>query len=100
MEIYLLICRVVWCIKRCISFYRSGHLAVLEWARAHGCPWDEERTVSAAAGGGHAAVLAWAWESGASWPMMGGEVISIPPTPDPVFIWRTTTEYLNICRGA
>ena len=30
----------------------NGHLDVLQWARANGCPW-KEGTCSAAAGGGH-----------------------------------------------
>ena len=36
----------------------SGHLAVLQWARANGAPWDEH-TCTQAAGGGHLAVLQW-----------------------------------------
>ena len=36
----------------------GGHLAVLQWARAQGCPWTS--TCSSAAGGGHLAVLQWA----------------------------------------
>ena len=34
----------------------GGHLAVLQWARAQGCPWDE-KTCSSAAENGHLAVL-------------------------------------------
>ena len=34
----------------------NGHLAVLQWARAQGCPWDES-TCLWAAENGHLAVL-------------------------------------------
>jgi hypothetical protein len=37
----------------------GGHLDVLHWARAHGCPWDAD-TCQDAARGGHLAVLQWA----------------------------------------
>ena len=40
-----------------------GHLAVLEWARANGCPWDVF-TCAFAAEGGHLAVLQWARTNG------------------------------------
>ena len=40
-----------------------GHLEVLQWARARGCPWDE-RTCAAAAGNGHPEVLQWARAQG------------------------------------
>ena len=39
------------------------HLAILQWARQHGCPWDE-RTCSSAAYGGHLAVLQWLLQHG------------------------------------
>eukprot|EP00873_Tetraselmis_striata_P009726 jgi/Tetstr1/429990/TSEL_019851.t1 len=38
----------------------------LEWARGHGCPWDEG-TCSAAAEGGHLELLQWAREQGCPW---------------------------------
>jgi hypothetical protein len=41
----------------------GGHLHVLQWARAHHCPWDE-RTIGMAAQGGHLEVLQWAQEHG------------------------------------
>ena len=44
----------------------DGHLAVLQWARAHGCPWDE-RTCEYAAKNGHLAVLQWARAQGCPW---------------------------------
>tara|TARA_B110000977_G_scaffold6923_1_gene9628 strand:- start:25726 stop:26136 length:411 start_codon:yes stop_codon:yes gene_type:complete len=36
----------------------GGHLEVLQWARANGCPWDEQ-TCAGAAQGGHLEVLQW-----------------------------------------
>ena len=45
--------------KTCAEAAENGHLAVLLWARAQGCPWDEE-TCSYAAYGGQLAVLQWA----------------------------------------
>ena len=45
---------------------RGGHLEVLQWARQHGCPWNEG-TSQAAAMGGHLAVLQWAREHDCPW---------------------------------
>ena len=45
----------------------NGHLAVLQWARAQGCPWDEN-TCSCAAMDGHLAVLQWAQAQGCPCP--------------------------------
>jgi hypothetical protein len=42
---------------------RRGHLALLQWARGLGCPW-EKQTCEMAAAGGHLAVLRWALEQG------------------------------------
>ena len=39
----------------------NGHIEVLQWARAQGCPWDE-KTCSVAAINGHRAVLQWIWK--------------------------------------
>ena len=47
----------------CAEAAKNGHLAVLQWARAQGCPWDEE-TCSSAAMNGHLAVLQWARAQG------------------------------------
>ena len=41
----------------------GGHLEVLQWARANGCPWDE-RTCKRAAEGGHLKLLQWAISNG------------------------------------
>ena len=44
----------------------GGHLEVLQWARAHGCPWDHH-TCTAAARNGHLEVLQWARAQGCDW---------------------------------
>ncbi len=48
---------------RCLKAAGGGHLAVLQWAREHGCPWDED-TCRMAAAGGHIEMLQWARENG------------------------------------
>ncbi len=45
---------------------KYGHLEVLQWARANGCPWDE-KTCLGAAEGGHLEVLLWAHANGCPW---------------------------------
>ena len=52
-----------WDEQTCALAARNGHLAVLQWARAKGCPWDK-RTCSYAAESGHLAVLRWAQAQG------------------------------------
>ena len=47
---------------------RGGHLAVLQWAHANGCPWNASACAAAAAGG-HLAVLQWLRSSGCPWDM-------------------------------
>ena len=44
----------------------GGHLEMLLWARANGCPWDE-RSCMGAAEGGHLEVLQWARANGCPW---------------------------------
>ena len=44
----------------------NGHLACLQYAREHGCPWDI-RTCGSAALQGHLACLAYAHEHGCPW---------------------------------
>ena len=51
-------------IFRVPTFVRS--VALLRWARANGCPWDE-RTCAAVAAGGNLEVLKWARENGCPW---------------------------------
>ena len=41
----------------------NGHLEVLKWARAKGCPWDDN-TCAWAALNGHFEVLEWAEANG------------------------------------
>ena len=48
-----------WDEKTCAEAAMNGHLEVLQWARAKGCPWDET-TCNMAAMNGHLAVLQWA----------------------------------------
>jgi hypothetical protein len=43
----------------------NGHLAVLQWARSQGCPWNKQ-TNDAAEINGHRAVLEWIWDSWAN----------------------------------
>ena len=50
----------------CWAAARGGHLEVLQWARANGCPWDE-MTCSRAAEGGHLELLQWARANGCPW---------------------------------
>ena len=50
-------------VRVCEMAAGGGHLATLQWAREHGCEWDEG-TWAAAEGGGHLATLQWAREHG------------------------------------
>ena len=52
-----------WDERTCLFAAENGHLEVLQWARAHGCPWDE-RTCRCAAKNGHLDVLEWARANG------------------------------------
>jgi len=47
----------------CIIAADNGHLDVLKWARANGCPWDSFYC-SSAERNGHLDVLTWARENG------------------------------------
>ena len=55
-----------WDEKTCWRAAEGGHLEVLQWARTNGCPWNEG-TCSAAALGGHLEVLQWARANGCPW---------------------------------
>jgi hypothetical protein len=51
----------------CASAARGGHLKTLQWARLEkGCQWDD-RTCVQAARGGHLALLQWAHANGCPW---------------------------------
>ena len=50
----------------CAFAAEDGHLEILKWARANGCPWDEG-TCEYAAHGGHLEGLKWARENGCPW---------------------------------
>jgi hypothetical protein len=52
--------------RTCTAAARGGHLEMLKYARANGCPWDEG-TCAAAARGGHLEVLQWARANGCPW---------------------------------
>ena len=45
--------------KVCAHAAQGGHLEVLKWAKAYGCPWNESTCVNAAKNG-HLEVLKWA----------------------------------------
>jgi hypothetical protein len=81
------------CLRVCEAAAAGGHLAVLQWARQHGCTWDkevcssavgrrapgnaamgpparlpgDEEACSSKAGGSHLAVLQWARQNGCPW---------------------------------
>merc|ERR1719443_954090 len=55
-----------WNTSTCAEAAENGHLEVLQWARAHGCPWGED-TCAYAAEGGHLEVLKWARAHGCPW---------------------------------
>ncbi len=57
-----------WDVRTCYSAAANGHLEVLQWARANGCPWDE-RTCSHAAANDHLDVLRWAHDNDCPWNM-------------------------------
>ena len=46
----------------------GGHLEVLQWARANGCPWDRD-TIRLARANGHDDVVIWAKANGAPDPI-------------------------------
>jgi hypothetical protein len=50
----------------CAVAAQKGHLEVLQWARANGCPWDKE-TCRLAAMGGHLEVLLWLRANDCPW---------------------------------
>ena len=53
--------RTKWAVCRWAA--QKGYLEVLQWARANGCPWDEE-VCTFAARGGRLEVLQWARANG------------------------------------
>jgi len=55
-----------WDEETCGAAAKNGHLEVLQWARANECPWDET-TCTLAAVGGHLEVLKWARANGCPW---------------------------------
>ena len=70
----------------------KGHLEVLQWARANGCPWDET-TCEAAVARGHLDVVQWAKENDCPGAVQVSDVIhgldetgnlGLPGPPDPI----------------
>jgi len=55
-----------WDEEVCFAASRGGRLEVLKWARKHRCPWNSE-TCFAASRNGHLKVLQWAREHGCEW---------------------------------
>ena len=55
-----------WNEETCALAALYGHLDALKWAREHGCSWDEE-TCATAAVNGHLEVLQWAREHHCPW---------------------------------
>ena len=55
-----------WSEETCEEAAWGGHLETLQWARANGCPWDES-TCFGAALGGHLEILQWARANGRPW---------------------------------
>jgi hypothetical protein len=51
-------------VRTCSAAAEGGHLEVLQWARAHDCPWNEARVREYAAAGGHVDMLGWLDEHG------------------------------------
>ena len=45
-------------VARCGAWY--GHLTLLQWAEANGCPWDWQMVSERAAAAGHTAIVEWA----------------------------------------
>jgi len=67
----------------CAAAAGGGHLAVLQWARASGCPWGSMTCIRAARGG-HLDVLKWARANGCDW---GWEVLDAAENGD-MEAWR------------
>ena len=68
---------------------KGGHSALLQWAHAHGCPWDTD-VCAAAATGGHPAVLQWLCEQGCPWDQH---------TLTEARIHRRTHTHTDLCMG-
>ena len=55
-----------WDEETCSTAARGGQLEVLQWLRANGCPWDE-KTCARAVDIRHLEMLKWARANGAPW---------------------------------
>jgi len=67
-----------WDEETCSEAAYGGHLEVLQWARAQGCPWDNQ-TCQRAADGGHLDVLHWARAKGCVPPRLSVFLNGVPP---------------------
>ena len=50
----------------CWAAAKGGHLEMLQWAQANGCPWSAD-TCKAVAEGGHLGILQWVRTNGCLW---------------------------------
>jgi len=48
------------------AYYHEGHISLIQWMRARGCPWNEQCTAHAAHGG-HLRLLEYLRENGCPW---------------------------------
>ena len=53
-----------WDTETCYAAAEGGHLATLQWAREHHCPWNEDIVRTFAAHYGHVDMLRWLDEQG------------------------------------
>jgi hypothetical protein len=58
---------VPWSTELCNSAAYCNKLALLQWLRAHSCPWREEHVTSEASAGGNVGVLEWLLTVTAPW---------------------------------
>ena len=69
--------------RTCAAIFRHGQQQVLQWARAHGCPWSEDLVdgnldcCALAARGGDLDLLRWSREHGCPWNRW--TVCALPP---------------------
>ena len=59
-----------WDEMTCVFATLGGHLAVLQWAREHNCPWDWQTCITYSvllSSQRHMEILKWAREHGAPW---------------------------------
>ena len=72
----------------------GGHLAVLQWARANGCPWNYE-TCFSAAHDGQLEALQWAIENGCPIYLQGCMSIATQNEHPDVVAWLNENQALS-----